>query len=76
MNKRWSFGHLVTNMMVTTIITSGGGFDCSFWGSPPINCFGWWWSICDDNDYSHGDDHDVEMAIMAMMVVSNNGDFE
>ena len=36
----------------TMIITSGVGIDCSFGVSDPINCFGCWWSIGDDNDYS------------------------
>ena len=44
-------------MMKVMIITSGVGIDCSFWVSDPINCFGWWWSSGDDNDYS-GDIHD------------------
>ena len=60
----------VIKMMVVTVVTIGGGFD--FWDLDPINCFGWWWSIGDDNDYfgdhKNGDRIDVTVTVMIMMV--------
>ena len=61
-------------MTVTTMITGGLGFECSFWVSPTKHCFGncGWRSICDDNDYSRGEDRDVEMMILNDFTISEH----
>ena len=64
------FGHILSQSDIdghNLIITGGLSFECSFWVSLfPKHCFGncGWWSICDDNDYSCGEDRDVEMMIL------------